>query len=344
MPIQIVRNDITKMNVDAIVNAANNQLRPGGGVCGAIHMAAGPQLAAECKLLGGCATGAAKATFAYQLPCKYVIHTVGPVWHGGTNSEQELLTSCYKESLKLAQEKGCESIAFPLISSGIFGYPKKEALKVAMDAISDFLMENDMMVYLAVFDKAALYVGQSLFAGIQEYIDQNYVDYSEKQFAYGRTLAREEVAMAEDYVAQPVPAMPICEKAAPYAADESIDRWLDTIDESFSEMLLRKIEEKGMKPAECYNAANVDKKLFSKIKNNQSYKPKKTTALGFAIALKLSLEETRELLMKAGMALSRSSKFDLIVEYCIVRKIYDMDVINQILYDYDQPQLGSLTE
>lgn len=176
MPIQIVRNDITKMHVDAIVNAANNKLMPGGGVCGAIHKAAGPQLAAECSLLGGCDTGAAKATFGYDLPAKYVIHTVGPVWHGGEYGEREALSLCYRESLALAKEKGCETIAFPLISSGIFGYPKKEALRVAMDAISSFLMDNEMMVYLAVFDKDALSVSKALFANIEEYIDEHYVD------------------------------------------------------------------------------------------------------------------------------------------------------------------------
>lgn len=156
MPIQIVQQDITKMDVDAIVNAANRELRPGGGVCGAIHKAAGPQLAQECKQLGGCETGKSKMTYGYNLPSKYVMHTVGPVWHGGSYGEKDALISCYIYTLALAAEKGLKSIAFPLISSGIYGYPKKEALQVALDAIGSFLQEKDMMVYLAIFDQECL--------------------------------------------------------------------------------------------------------------------------------------------------------------------------------------------
>lgn len=337
MPLQIVRNDITKMNVDAIVNAANKQLAPGGGVCGAIHRAAGPLLASECRLLGGCETGEAKITNAYELPCKYVIHTVGPVWHGGEYGEKEALTSSYRESLTLAKAKGCESIAFPLISSGIFGYPKKEALRVAMDAINDFLMENDMMVYLAVFEKECLNVSKSLFADVAEYVDQNYVDSMEAMFARDRRqLSEVEMAAPKMYAPK--------DEILEMHLKGSLDDWLDQIDESFSEMVLRKIEESGMKNADCYKKANVDKKLFSKIKTNKNYKPKKNTALAFAIALKMSLEETQELLMKAGFALSHSSRFDLIVEYCIVNKIYDVDVVNQTLFNFDQPLLGGLNE
>jgi len=333
MPIQIVRNDITKMHVDAIVNAANNKLMPGGGVCGAIHKAAGPQLAAECSLLGGCDTGAAKATFGYDLPAKYVIHTVGPVWHGGEYGEKEDLSSCYKESLALAKEKGCETIAFPLISSGIFGYPKKEALRVAMDAISSFLMDNEMMVYLAVFDKDALSVSKSLFANIEEYIDEHYVDEAKLLDSYSRRMQEEELICFEKGAYAP---------AAASIGD--LDDWLDAIDESFSEMVLRKIEEKGMTNAECYKKANIDKKHFSKIKSNPNYKPKKNNALALAVALELSLDETKELLMKAGLALSHSNRFDIIVEYFIVHKQYDIYEINEALFSYDQPLLGGAIE
>ncbi|MDO5414876.1 MAG: macro domain-containing protein [Bacillota bacterium] len=344
MPIQIVRNDITKMHVDAIVNAANNKLMPGGGVCGAIHKAAGPQLAAECSLLGGCDTGAVKATFGYDLPAKYVIHTVGPVWHGGEYGEREALSSCYKESLALAKEKGCETIAFPLISSGIFGYPKKEALRVAMDAISSFLMDNEMMVYLAVFDKDALSVSKALFANIEEYIDEHYVDEAKLLDSYRRRMQEEELNCFEKGAYAPAASIGAAYQSDTAPSDGDLDDWLDAIDESFSEMVLRKIEEKGMTNAECYKKANIDKKHFSKIKSNTNYKPKKNNALALAIALELSLDETKELLMKAGLALSHSNRFDIIVEYFIVHKQYDIYEINEALFNYDQPLLGGAIE
>ena len=344
MPIQIVRNDITKMHVDAIVNAANNKLMPGGGVCGAIHKAAGPQLAAECSLLGGCDTGAAKATFGYDLPAKYVIHTVGPVWHGGEYGEKEALSSCYKESLALAKEKGCETIAFPLISSGIFGYPKKEALRVAMDAISSFLMDNEMMVYLAVFDKDALSVSKALFANIEEYIDEHYVDEAKLLDSYSRRMQEEELICFEKGAYAPAASIGAVCASDTASPDGDLDDWLDAIDESFSEMVLRKIEEKGMTNAECYKKANIDKKHFSKIKSNPNYKPKKNNALALAVALELSLDETKELLMKAGLALSHSNRFDIIVEYFIVHKQYDIYEINEALFSYDQPLLGGAIE
>lgn len=331
MPLQIVRNDITKMKVDAIVNAANSSLLGGGGVDGTIHAAAGPELLQECKTLGGCETGDAKITKAYRLPCKYVIHAVGPIWQGGQFHEKELLESCYRTSLDIAKLHGCESIAFPLISSGIYGYPKEQALKVAMDVIRDFLFENEMQVYLVIFDKAAYHISEKLFADIAEYIDDNYVD---AHIDYRR------MNMPMSMPMQPLAQYEICEsKCMP--TEEDLNRKLKQIDESFAEMLLRKIDEKGMTDTECYKKANIDRKLFSKIRSNAAYKPSKPTAIAFAIALELSLEETEDMLRKAGFALSNSNKFDIIIEYFISRGNYNIFEINEALFAFDQSLLGA---
>ncbi len=327
MPLEIVRNDITKMKVDAIVNAANESLLGGGGVDGAIHRAAGPELLAECRTLGGCKTGDAKLTGGYRLPAKYVIHTVGPVWRGGMSGEKELLQSCYRASLELAKQQGCESVAFPLISAGVYGYPKGEAIRVAMDTITAFLAENDMRVYLVIFDRAAFQISSKLFSAIQEYIDDHYVEQHQnlRGFSTRRMKATREWAPM----------------AAPQATKAvSLDDALKGIDESFSEMLLRKIDEKGMTDAQCYKKANIDRKLFSKIRSDKHYKPSKPTVLAFAIALELPLAETREMLMKAGFALSRSNKFDIIVEFFIQNGMYDIYEINEALFAFDQSLLG----
>lgn len=327
MPLLFIRNDITKMPVDAIVNAANESLLGGGGVVGCIHRAAGPELLAECRRLGGCRTGEAKLTGAYRLPCRYVIHTVGPVWRGGENGEREQLVSCYRNSLRLAKEQGCETVAFPLISSGIFGYPKDQALRVAVDTIGAFLLEHDMTVYLVIFDRRAYQISGKLFADIAEYIDDHYVeahtDPGAERLRRG-ALHREMAA-------------PMC---APMAAP-ALDDLLEHLDAGFSETLLRLIDRSGKKDSEVYKKANVDRKLFSKIRNNSNYKPSKPTALAFAIALELDLAETKDLLARAGYALSASSKFDVIVEYFIRQRNYDIFAINEALFAFDQSLLGA---
>ena len=328
MPLQIVRNDITRMKVDAIVNAANSSLLGGGGVDGCIHRAAGPELLLECKTLGGCETGSAKITKGYRLPCKYVIHAVGPRWRGGKHGEREKLVSCYRTSLALAKEHGCETVAFPLISSGIYGYPKDQALKVAIDTISDFLLENDMTVYIVIFDRKAYQISEKLFSDIAAYIDDTYVDAHTDSRA--SQLRRMQMLSEEA----------IC--GAPMAANaKSLDDALSQIDESFSEMLLRKIDEKGMTDAQCYKKANIDRKLFSKIRSDRLYKPSKATALAFAISLELPLDETKEMLMKAGFALSHSNKFDIIIEYFIEHGNYNVFEINEALFAFDQSLLGA---
>lgn len=339
MPLKIVRNDITKIECDAIVNAANSSLLGGGGVDGAIHKAAGKGLLLECMKLGGCKTGQAKITKGYNLPCKYVIHTVGPQWQGGHNGEKELLESCYKNSLALAKENNCESVAFPLISSGIYGYPKDEALHIAIDIITAFLALNDMLVYIVVFDKSAYRISEKLFADITSFIDDNYVD---AHFEYNRTYRNN---LGESEVLQK--SITISDTCAPtasfpdFSANElSLEQAVNNIDESFSQMLLRKIDEKGMTDSECYKKANIDRKLFSKIRSDINYKPSKPTAIAFAVALELSLDETEELLMKAGFALSHSNKFDIIVEYFISKGNYNVFEINEALFAFDQNLLG----
>ena len=336
MPLQIIRQDITKMDVDAIVNAANRSLLGGGGVDGCIHRVAGPELLKECEKLGGCNTGDAKITKAYKLPCKYVIHAVGPRYEDGNHNEEKLLRSCYSTSLNLAKENKCETVAFPLISSGIYGYPKAEALKVAIDEISEFLLSNDMTVYIVIFDKNAYKISEKLFADIEEYIDDNYVDEHALMYPEMRRMNR---SGDIEYCASISMGVDACLEEASFKA--SLEDIIDQIDESFAEMLLRKIDEKGMKDSECYKKANIDRKLFSKIRSDMNYKPSKPTALAFAIALELSLDETKDMLMKAGFALSHSNKFDLIIEYFISNGNYNIFEINEALFAFDQNLLGA---
>ncbi|MDK9710660.1 macro domain-containing protein [Acidaminobacter sp.] len=331
MPLKFVRNDITKMNVDAIVNAANAGLQMGGGVCGAIFEAAGPrELQADCNRIGSCAVGGAVITQGYRLPAKFVIHAVGPIWQGGGNKEEELLRSCYTRSMTLAVQHNLNSIAFPLISSGIYGYPKDEALRVAITAISEFLMKHELEVYLVLFDKKAFVLSQKLVESIDQYIDDHYVDeraVSER----GRVLQHYDVSVMES----------VNRPSAAISKEMTLEERLDRLDESFSGMLLRLIDEKGMTDVEAYKKANIDRRLFSKIRSQPEYSPSKATAIAFAISLRLDLGETRELLSKAGFTLSRSSRFDLIISYFIEMEIYDIFKINEVLFAYDQALLGA---
>ncbi len=337
MPIRIVRQDITKMKADAIVNAANSSLLGGGGVDGAIHAAAGPELLAECRTLGGCKTGEAKITRGYRLPCKFVIHTVGPVWQGGKNGERSQLRSCYINSLALARKAGCETVAFPLISSGVYGYPKAEALSVAVDSAREFLDsdDSDMTVYIVIFDKAAYRIGEKLFKDIEEYIDDRYAEWhvNARSEMLRMPMAAENIHEADFTVCSPMPTKSFDKSSLTDAVSK--------LDESFSEMLLRKIDERGISDSQCYKKANIDRKLFSKIRSDKNYRPSKPTAIAFAVALELPLSETREMLEKAGFALSHSSKFDIIIEYFIEHGNYNIFEINEALFAFDQSLLGA---
>lgn len=339
MPFTIVRQDITKMNVDAIVNAANTQLQMGGGVCGAIFRAAGAEkLQAACDKLAPIETGGAALTPGFALPARYVIHAAGPVYDARNAARcREKLESAYTSALALAEKKRCKSIAFPLISSGIFGYPKAEALQAARAAIARYLDGHEMDVYLAVFDKAAFTVSRELLGGVESYIDEHYV--GAHSFSRSQLLDVEEAALhaTADYAA-PVPmAMPL-QMPAPGAG---IGELLEKLDEPFSDALLKLIDAKGKTDVEVYKRANIDRKLFSKIRKGRGYTPKKPTILALAVALELTLGETDELLKRAGYALSHASRFDVIVEYFIVNGRYNIFEINEVLFAYDQPLLGS---
>lgn len=331
MPFTIVRQDITKMQVDAIVNAANTDLAMGGGVCGAIFKAAGSaKLQEACDKVSPIKTGEAAITPGFQLPAKYVIHAVGPVYRR-QNAEQseQLLCSAYMESLKLAAENGCVSIAFPLISSGIYGYPKEEALQVAVAAIKDFLAGHDMDVYLVIFDRTSFVVSEKLLGDVESYIDENYVN--------SHFVSRRKVS---DLYCEEI-RKPSLDGAAPMAVPKGLDDLVDDLDEPFNTTLLRLIDAKGKTDSEVYKRANIDRKLFSKIRTGKGYMPGKRTILALAVSLELTLAETDDLLERAGYALSHSQKFDVIVEFFIVNGKYDIFEINEVLFQYDQPLLGA---
>ena len=331
MPLQIIQQDITTMRCDAIVNAANTSLRGGGGVDGAIHNAAGPELLRECMTLGGCKTGQAKLTKGYGLPAKFVIHTVGPVWQGGEHGEKALLESCYREAMRIAAEQAFDSVAFPLISAGIYGYPKEKALRVAVDTIADCLEQRDMQVFLVVLDRSAVQLEKRLAAELKGYLNQCYLPMVRK--ALGKATHR--MLAAE----KRLPDHAVCESCVP--EEDPLAVAVRELDESFTQMLLRKIDEKGLTDAQCYKKANVDRKLFSKIRGDIHYRPSKPTVIAFAIALELGLEETKELLMKAGYALSHSNRFDVIIEFFIKSGNYNIYEINEALFTYDQTLLGA---
>ncbi|MBQ6702595.1 MAG: macro domain-containing protein [Clostridia bacterium] len=363
MPLKIVRNDITKMKCDCIVNPTNNDLYPYGSADLAIHKAAGKGLLEACGKLGGCSVGQAKITDGYKLPSKYVIHTVGPVWKGGGCGETELLVSCYKSCLTLALENGCRSIAIPLISSGTNGYPKDKVMRVAINAVGSFLLENEMTVYIVVYDKNSYEISGKLFDEITSYINDRYIEEYELTECQECMLPPTDDDTADMFrVSRNIDAAAgggisksrkkkklmttVCPTAASMAMpmpckSKSLEDMLSKMDKGFAETLFEFIDQKGLTDVECYKRSNVDKKTFSKIKCNKDYRPSKVTAVSFAIGLKLSLEETNRLLKTVGLSLSGSNKFDIIIEYFITsgkyENIYD---VNEVLYQFDQVTLG----
>lgn len=373
MPFEIIRNDITRMDTDAIVNTANPKPVIGWGVDALIHQKAGPGLLQARQKIGRISVGSAAITEGFDLTARYVIHAVGPVWRGGLMGEERLLRKTYEAALNLALESGCGSVAFPLISGGNLAFPREKALQAAVTAISAFLMEHEMRVVLTVFSDDAFRVSEKLFQKVSSYIDAHYVrETSLKEFGLDgesglpdpgqsevlrQQLRRRQIQLAEEelteYTAAPSPKLsrPMSRRSAgnrssavprPSAAPkQSLAELLQQADEGFSENLLRRIDLSGEKDSVIYKRANVSRQHFSKIRNNPDYKPTKATALAFAVALRLNLTETRDLIGRAGYTLSRSSKSDIIIEYFIRNGNYNIHEINMTLFEFDQSLLGA---
>ena len=372
MAFQIVRNDIVNMKVDAIVNTANPQPRVGSGTDAGIHAKAGPELLEARKALGAIRPGEAAVTPAFGLDARYVIHTVGPVWRGGLLGESKTLRSCYDSALALALEKDCRSVAFPLISAGNYGFPKDKAMQIAIQAFSEFLMDHELQIYLVVFDGEAFRLSEKLFRNVASYIDEHYVKAAKireydrfpwegrassvhagwrentgslpdlQDFTRREEAPREMAAHSASYAPSQAPRHPGL--ALPQTQRKkkpgSLSEWLQDTDAGFSETLLALIDKTGKKDSAVYTKANVSRQHFSKIRNNPDYKPTKSTAIAFAIALELNMEQTKDLIGRAGYALTRSSKFDVIIMYFIENGIYDLYDINAALYEFDQSLLG----
>lgn len=374
MSFKIVRNDITRIKADAIVNTANPEPVYSAGTDSAVYTAAGAEkLLEERKKIGRIAEGDVAVTPAFALDAKYIFHTVGPIWQGGNYGEKEIVRKCYQNCLDKANELELESIAFPLLATGTYGFPKADALLIATSVFSGFLAENEMEITLVVFDSESFALSDKIFAGVDQFIDENYVgDKTAEEYSPVNLRAGLEAHVADECAEEPIerkaarrernrnerrglfgsgsnamrmdsaiPPVAAAGAACASVAPRSLEDVVKNVSETWQESLLRLITERGYSDTEVYKRANVDRKLFSKIRTNKNYQPKKNTAVAFALALRLNLDETKDFLMRAGYAFSPSSKFDLIIEYSIEHGVYDLMLINGALFDHDQPQLGA---
>ena len=377
MPFQIIRNDITRVAADAIVNTANPDPVIGGGTDSAIYQAAGmKKLLAERKKIGPIKPGDAHATPAFALHARYIIHTVGPVWIDGRHGENDVLRTCYAHSLELADTLGCTSIAFPLIATGVYGFPKEEALEIALAEIGKFLLTHDMDVTLVVFSRASFEISAELFGEINAYIDEHTVERLSREeydfpmpsrYADERRRMRHRKPDADFEIRQNIsfqslntrsedvdglPDDMICERCIPaepkcslYMApaerlEENLEDFLENDEDTFQQRLMKLIIDSGMDDVTVYKRANIDRKLFSFIRSHEKYTPKKQTAIAFGIALKLSMPVMEDLLNRAGYAFSPASKSDLIISYFITHGNYNIFEINAALFKYEQKTLG----
>ena len=399
MPFRIIRTNLTKVHADAIVNTANPMPVYGDGTDRAIYMAAGAdELLAERRKIGAISRGEAAVTKAFRLPARFIIHTVGPVWQGGDHGEFETLRSCYRKSLLLAEQLGCESIAFPLISTGVYGFPRDKALDIALSCFREHLKDSEIDIILVVFDRKSFQLSEELVSDVEQFIDEQTVKHQfemempsvslsygaeqERREAYRRAIESSEgpdweerggpkgsdrakraksQPQEKEKLSKPKPQERpkssrrgifdpdiaalferFKEKQSGHRADlkqGSLEDVMNNIGETFQQRLLRMIDERQYTDAQVYKKALLDRKLFSKIRCKEDYNPSKKTVLALALALELNLDETIDLLARAGYALSPSSKSDLLVEYCILKEKYDLIDVNALLFHYGLPTL-----
>ena len=329
MPFQIIRSDITKVSADVIVNTANPQPKIGRGTDSAIYSAAGADaLLAARREIGGIEPGQAAATPAFALPAKYIIHTIGPVWTDGCSGERDILYACYENTLALAENLKADSIAFPLIATGVYGFPKDEALNIALSAIGKFLLTHEMNVILVVFGSRTFELSSQIVGAIDEYIDEHQ-EHELLKSEYGGWEAADFERWRRN-----------ANRVHSAAVPQTLDQLLDDAGDTFQQRLFKLIDASGMDDVTVYKKANIDRKVFSSIRCKKDYKPSKKTAVAFSVALKLPMQDMLELLSCASMTLSKSDKFDLIITYCVQNGIYDIFAINAILFQYGQPLLG----
>ena len=379
MPFQVVRNDITKMHVDAIVNTANPMPCYGDGIDTAVYEAAGvKELLAKRQEIGVIECGCSVITDGYNLPAKYIIHTVGTSWHGGDEGEEEIIRNCYKSVFRVALDNDINSLAIPLLASGCYGFPKGIALRIALSEIEAFMADHEMELYLVVFDEKSFNLSSELYGDIDEYINDNYVEektaeeylgrYEDidtagsadntslfisesrkrselrlpRKISKGKARKKEEIfdGMSKPQV-EPFEEESVLKICAPSV--KSLDDVVKNLDKTFMELVFSFADDRGMTDVEVQKRANLDRKAFSKLKCGTTKNPSKSTALALAVALKLNLDDTKDLLSRAGFALSPCSKQDLIVQYFIEREAYDINAINIALFEHGEQILGMQT-
>ena len=382
MPFQIVRNDITKMHVDAIVNTANPMPGYGAGIDSAVYEAAGKdKLLAKRHEIGAIDRGTSVITDGYNLPAKFIIHTVGTAWQGGKTGEEDIIRNCYRSVFDVAVNNDIASLAIPLLASGSYGFPKGIALRIALSEIEAFMSVSDMDVYLVVFDEKSVFLSSELYGDIDEYINDNYVEEKNQEEypdSYGRTesvvqrsesfagglasigavprflkanKAEKRKKKGSNKKAESIEAAfedeeemlssDMCLSAPILEEERSLEDVVNNLDKTFMELVFSFADAKGLTDVEVQKKANLDRKAFSKLKCGTTKNPSKATALALAVALELDLDDTKDLLSRAGLALSPCSKQDVIVQYFIEKEAYDIYEINVALFEHGEQLLGT---